>query len=196
MKTQEEFKSSILQKKERYLQKRKRNRKNIFLSVAAGFVCCIPLFYLLHSLGLGLSGAKNADPLSNLANSAYDSSAISSITASVDSILFPEQPIKITVASLPTSAEYSRTFTDAEKINQIYTQLIAFPFSSPSDNPDLYAGMTLVITFTEKDGKETVYYSFGNRFFRQESKPWHEIPYQQAESLEKLLLDLPSDPIK
>ena len=96
--------------------------------------------------------------------------------------------INIDVTSLPELYNYSFDGKDAKAIVDYLSSLSLE--SDYEENPDVYAGMTWVITLEYKDGEALSVYHFGNTFIRCEDGPWYKMTYEEANRFNTLLDEL------
>lgn len=95
---------------------------------------------------------------------------------------------RITVTSMPESYQYSFSGDSAKTLAQCITDMeLAADF--PED-PNVYAGMTWVITVQYEDGTAVTVYLFGNMFIRAGDGPWFKVSANEAEAFERLLTSL------
>ena len=100
----------------------------------------------------------------------------------------------IMIMTLPQSEEKARTYTSSEKIDKITEYLNGLSLDNRfSENPDDYAGETIVIAISYADGSRRAFYHFGNLFIKESDGDWLRMSYQQASQLDSLIQDNPSD---
>ena len=94
----------------------------------------------------------------------------------------------IAVTSMPEGYDYSFSGESAKTLAQCIMDMeLAADF--PED-PNVYAGMTWVITAQYEDGTAVTVYLFGNLFIRSGDGPWFKVSANEAESFERLLTSL------
>ncbi len=94
----------------------------------------------------------------------------------------------VTVTSMPQGYDYSFIGESAKKIAQCILDMDVtadFP-----EDPNVYAGMTWVITAEYEDGNTATVYLFGNMFIRSGDGPWFKVSGEEAEGFEALLASL------
>ncbi len=100
----------------------------------------------------------------------------------------------IMINTQPESEKYSRVYRDTEKINKIVGYLNEISLKGTfTENPDYYVGMTYIINISYADGSQNIVYHFGNMFIRLKEGEWKRMTYNQAQKLDKLIQDNPSD---
>lgn len=101
---------------------------------------------------------------------------------------------RVTVVSMPESAEHERTYTSRGKINKIVAYLNSLTLQADfSEDPDVYCGMAYKLTLTMADGTEREFTHFANLFLREGDGDWLRMTYEEASLLEELLGQIPSD---
>lgn len=102
--------------------------------------------------------------------------------------------VKITVTTLPEDDSLARTYTSPGKIAAVmdYLDGLALADHFPED-PDQYAGMSILLSVWRADGSRQEYVHFGNLFLRQDGGDWKKMKYEDAARLETVLRDNPSD---
>lgn len=91
----------------------------------------------------------------------------------------------VTVTSMPEGYDYSFSGSQAGTLAQ-YILDMKLQADYPED-PNVYAGMTWVITVAYRTGETVTVYLFGNMFIRAGGGPWYKVDYQQAEAFGALL---------
>lgn len=100
----------------------------------------------------------------------------------------------VSVTTLPESKDNARTYTSPDKCRAITDYIDGLQLSDHvSENPDEYAGMTWVITYTYTDGTTLTMYHFGNLFFRTENSAWKRMTYEDASRFRDLIFRNPTD---
>lgn len=100
----------------------------------------------------------------------------------------------IVINTLPEREEYSRVYRDTEKIKKITGYLNGLSLKRKFfGNPYEYNGMTYIINISYADGSQNIVYHFGNMFIRKNEGKWKRMTYNEAEKLDKLIQDNPSD---
>lgn len=100
----------------------------------------------------------------------------------------------IVINTLPKREEYSRVYRDTEKIKKITGYLNGLSLKGKFfENPYKYDGMTYIINISYADGSQNMVYHFGNMFIRKNEGKWKRMTYKEAEKLDKLIQDNPSD---
>ena len=94
----------------------------------------------------------------------------------------------VTVTSMPQGYDYSLTGENAKKLAQ-YILDMDVTADFPED-PNVYAGMTWVITTEYENGAAVTVYLFGNMFIRAGDGPWLKVSASEAEGFEALLSSL------
>lgn len=114
---------------------------------------------------------------------------------STQSLKIPDGNITaIVINSLPESKKYSRVYRNTEKIKIIVGYLNKLSLKGTfSENPDKYVGMTYIINISYADGRQNIVYHFGNMFIRENEDKWKRMTYNEAQKLNKLIQDNPSD---
>ena len=106
-----------------------------------------------------------------------------------NSVLLKEgRIIQVHVSSMPEEYKYSFTGNSATKIVD-YLKNLKLSSDYP-ENPDVYCGMTWLITLTYTDGRKQIIYHFGNMFIKSDSTSWYKMNYEEAEQLDSLLKEL------
>ena len=96
--------------------------------------------------------------------------------------------INVKVSSLPEQYNYSFHGEDAKAIIDYLTNLSLE--SQFEEDPDVYAGMTWVISLEYDDGDVLNVYHFGNTFIRSEKGSWYKMNYDEASRFDTLLDEL------
>ena len=100
----------------------------------------------------------------------------------------------IVIDTLPKREEYSRVYRDTEKIKKVTGYLNGLSLKRKFfENPYEYNGMTYIINISYADGSQNLVYHFGNMFIRKNEGKWKRMAYNEAEKLDKLIQDNPSD---
>ncbi len=101
-------------------------------------------------------------------------------------ILLKDGAVKrISVTSMPGYYDYSFEDGAVQPVVRYLSELnltADFP-----EDPDLYAGMTWVISLEYEDGEDLTIYHFGNMFIRTAEGPWYKMTYEEAERFGSLL---------
>ena len=102
--------------------------------------------------------------------------------------------VNVMILSLPQSESRARNYRTQEKIQLVTGYLSGLTLQKQfSENPDDYVGETLVINVSYDDGTKRTFYHFGNQFIQEGTGPWMRMDDQQAEALDALLSQNPSD---
>lgn len=105
-----------------------------------------------------------------------------------------ENVVQIQISSLPESETYQRSYTSPGKIKAVTDYIDALILSEKfPENPNEYTGMTWVITYVYEDGTQLTSYHFGNMFFRAGTGQWTRMTYEQAERLDSIIAQYPTD---
>lgn len=106
----------------------------------------------------------------------------------------PNSVEQIEVESLPQSETWARVYTDRDKIGEVVSYLNGLRLRQLfSEDPDEYAGQSLVLTLTLADGTTREFTHFGNLFLMERGGAWQRMEYEQAVRLDGLLRRLPTD---
>ncbi len=102
--------------------------------------------------------------------------------------------VNVMILSLPQSENRARNYSTQEKIQLVTEYLSGLTLQKQfSENPDDYTGETLVINVSYDDGTKRTFYHFGNLFIKEGTGPWMRMDYQEAEALDTLINQNPSD---
>jgi len=96
--------------------------------------------------------------------------------------------VSVTVTSMPQGYDYFFTCANASELAQ-YILGMEITADFPED-PNVYAGMTWVITAEYEDGTAATVYLFGNMFIRAGNGPWLKVSTEAAEGFDALLVSL------
>ena len=107
--------------------------------------------------------------------------------ASVQNTLMPgaDGILAISVSSMPQGYDYSFAGESAKALAQYILKMDTL--SDFPENPDVYTGMTWVITAEYEDGNTVTVYLFGNMFIRSGDGPWFKISPEESQGFEALL---------
>lgn len=94
----------------------------------------------------------------------------------------------ITVTSMPEGYHYF--FSGEQAVTLAESILEMNVISEYPEDPNVYAGMTWVITAQYEDGLTATVYLFGNMFIRSGDGPWFKVSINEAENFERLLTSL------
>ena len=111
----------------------------------------------------------------------------SSVTAEGAALLKSGEVGKVTVTSQPEYYNYSFSGDDAKAIVDYISGLHLI--ADFSENPDVYGGMTWVISIEYEDGDVLTVYHFGN-FIRTAGGSWYKMTYEEASRFDVLLNEL------
>ncbi|MGN0479048.1 MAG: hypothetical protein ACI4GO_06415 [Hominenteromicrobium sp.] len=101
---------------------------------------------------------------------------------------------RVTVVSMPESAEHERTYTSPGKIQEIVSYLNGLTLRTDfPEDPDAYCGMAYKLTLTMADGTEREFTHFANMFLREGDGGWLRMTYEEASELDNIIRRIPSD---
>lgn len=96
---------------------------------------------------------------------------------------------KISVTSVSEGYAYSFTGDSAQAVIDYISKLHLR--SRFAEDPDVYSGMTWVISLEYDGGEIHTIYHFGNMFIRVDDHAWYKMTYEEAGRFEALLEELP-----
>ena len=96
--------------------------------------------------------------------------------------------VNISVSSLPEEYNYIFNSEDSKKIIDYISDLNLE--SKFEEDPNVYTGMTWVISIKYDDNETLTLYHFGNMFIRSENGSWFKMNYDEASRLDTLLNEL------
>lgn len=102
--------------------------------------------------------------------------------------------LEVKIHTLPPSENYARLYTDSTKISAITRYLNKLSLQSKfPEQPNEYVGMAYFIEISYADGSHHTVTHYGNMFIRMDNEPWKRMIYEEAEVLEQMIHDYPSD---
>ncbi len=94
----------------------------------------------------------------------------------------------IEIITQPESKDLNRFYSSQEKIEKITEYINGLSLKERfSENPDDDTGMSYIITITYKSGNRITLNHFGNKFLKQDNKPWKKMNDKQAAYLESII---------
>lgn len=96
---------------------------------------------------------------------------------------------RIDISTIPENNAFKKTITSDENIsnlvNYINKMYVSMDFT---ENPEEYAGMTIILTFYFTDKDEMTVCLFGNMFMKVNNEAWVRINDKEATELQKMLM--------